>query len=170
VKAHEVLERTRGGGGDADVVEELVETLIDDAELRGALAMALLRDFGPVDRRLIIALAEIETHRAREEGGCGDPLYALCFMLFWLGNEDDYDVIVTAKESNQDAGTMIDSYMLTMRKAECPERIDREKHPHVYLAVLDAMRERQWEDDDDFRDGVLAYFGLTSGETPGDPL
>jgi len=157
--AADVLARTRGAHGDANVVEGLVEALIDDADLREKLALALLRDFGPIDRRLIIALVEIETHRAREEGGCGDPLYALCFMLFWLGNEEDHNIILTAKESNQDTGTMIDSYMLTMRKAECPETIDRERHPHVYLAVLDAMRDRQW-DDDDFRDGIHAYFGL----------
>jgi hypothetical protein len=160
MEAGDVITRTRGANGDKDAVEGLVETLINDPKLREKLAMALLRDFGPVDRHLIIALAEIETHRVREEGGCGDPLYALCFMLFWLGNEDDYDVILAAKESNQDTGTRIDAYMLTMRKAEQPEAIDRTKHPHVYLAVLDAMRDRQWEDDDDFCDGVMRYFGM----------
>ena len=158
--AAKVLERTRGAKGDADVALALVETLIDDAPLREKLAFALLGDFGPVDRQLIRTLAEIETHRAREEGGCGDPLYALCFMLFWLGNVDDYDVIITAKESNMDTGAMIDSYMLTMRKASEPESIDREKHPHLYLAVIEAMRDRQWEDDDAFRDGILDYFGI----------
>ena len=170
MEAAEIIARTRGAKGSSSVVEELVESLIDDVDLREKIAVALLRDFGAVDRPLIRALAEIETHRAREEGGCGDALYALCFMLFWLGNEEDYDVIVTAKESNVDTGAMIDAYMLTMRRAERPETIDREKHPHVYVAVMDAMRDRRWEDDDDFRDGVLAHFGLTSDETPDAPL
>ena len=157
--AAEVIDLTRAAN-DGNVVEALALALTDDTELRDKLATALLRDFGQVDRRLIITLIDIETRRAREEGGCGDPLYALCFMLFWLGNEEDEGIIFSAKESNQDTGTMIDSYMLTMRKASCPESIDREKYPHVYQAVMSAIREQQWEDDDDFRDGVLAYFGL----------
>lgn len=157
----EILERTRGTkGDDASVVEGLAETLIDDADLREKLATALLGDFDVVDRRLIRALAEIETHRAREHGGCGDTLYASCFMLFWLGNVDDYDVILAAKESNMDTGAMIDGFMLTMRKASCPETINRVTHAHVYDAVMDAIHDAQWEDDDDFRDGVMKYFGL----------
>jgi hypothetical protein len=158
----QILARARGANGDADVVEELAPHLVDDAALREKLARTLLGDFGPVDRHLIRALAEIETHEAREEGGCSDALYADCFMLFWLGNDEDYDVILTAKESNEDTGARIDAFMLTMRKASCPESIDRLTYPHVYQAVMDAIRDAKWEDDDDFRDGVFAHFGLTS--------
>ena len=139
---------------------QLIDGDDDRSELREALALALLKDFGPVDRHLLRALTEIETLRAQSEGGCGDALYALCFMLYWLGNEDDEALIWEAKYSNMDTGSMIDPHMLTMRKIGKLESIDREKYPRLYKTVQEGMQRPDYESDEALREDVLGYFGL----------
>lgn len=58
---------------------------------------------------------ETEDRRTTLEG-CGDTLYALCFLLYLLGDAEDCRLIHAAKHANMDCGAMIDSGLLSMRR------------------------------------------------------
>ncbi|MCC6644427.1 MAG: hypothetical protein IT374_02510 [Polyangiaceae bacterium] len=60
--------------------------------------------------------ATIAARRASPEDGCGDDLYALCFLLYLVGEPEDVVLIDDAKHLNMDTGCMIDRFLLTMRR------------------------------------------------------
>lgn len=43
--------------------------------------------------------------------GCGDELYALCFLLYLVGDPEDVALVYEAKYLNMDTGSMIDSQL-----------------------------------------------------------
>jgi hypothetical protein len=83
---------------------------------RRVIADRLLESFSGADLPLLRALMIEETMARREHGGCGRVLYALATMLFALGKLEDLPLVYNAKYSNMDAGSMIDSFFLTMQQ------------------------------------------------------
>ena len=57
------------------------------------------------------AIAAIQ---ADEDRGCGDELYALCFLLYLVGDPADVALVYAAKYLNMDTGCMIAGGLLTM--------------------------------------------------------
>jgi hypothetical protein len=58
----------------------------------------------------------IAANRDDDDIGCGDELYALCFLLYLVGDPDDALLVHEAKYLNMDTGVMIDRDLLTMRR------------------------------------------------------
>src|SRR5262249_54058036 len=166
VSLRQFLERVRPASGDKAVIDELRPLFsgIDEEHgaVRESLAFALLRDFGPADLPLVRALFVAETERACAlHDGCGDPLYALCFMLYLLGEKDDVFLIYQAKFSSMDAGCMIDGQMLTMHRdaanmvAFLEEKFAadpglRAKYPHLQRIIQELLEDPPYPSDDAF--------------------
>ena len=78
------------------------------------------RKLGAPDRRDLAWVRERvreETERRGTAGsGCGDTLYALCVLLFLLGDAEDARLIHAAKSANMDCGVIIDAGLLSMRR------------------------------------------------------
>jgi hypothetical protein len=92
------------------LVVEDPDTLDPDVERR-------LHAPAPQDLEWIRERVRAETARRRETlEGCGDTLYALCFLLYLLGDAEDCRLIYAAKHANMDCGAMIDSGLLSMRR------------------------------------------------------
>lgn len=121
--APELLRAVRGHGGamPPDLLQRIEYRVGDEGDdngpLRAGLADLLLHDFNTRDRSLLRELVAQETAARRStDDGCGDTLYALCFMLYCVGEPEDCLLLHEAKHANFDAGCTIDSHMLTMRR------------------------------------------------------
>jgi hypothetical protein len=77
------------------------------------LASELWRDCTLADHALLRELVAHEIEVRRVDGGCGDGLYALCFLIHTLGQIEDVLLIYQAKLANMDCGVMIDHDLLT---------------------------------------------------------
>jgi hypothetical protein len=77
---------------------------------------ALLRAPDRKDLAQIRALTRqaITANREDDDIGCGDELYALCFLLYQVGEPEDVALVYEAKYLNMDTGVMIDQDLLTM--------------------------------------------------------
>jgi hypothetical protein len=76
-----------------------------------------LRAPAPADLDWIRERVRAETaHRRKTLAGCGDTLYALCFLLYLLGDAEDCRLVYAAKHANIDCGCMIDRGLLSMRR------------------------------------------------------
>src|SRR5688572_17949487 len=83
-----------------------------DPEVARRLRMPDARELPWIRERL-----RNETRRREETGGCGDTLYALCFLIYLVGDAEDAALVHAAKYANFDCGCMIDRGLLTMRRA-----------------------------------------------------
>jgi hypothetical protein len=119
VFAKELLRRSRAPEAECPaLVTEIVRADkpgTGSDERTEAVATALLRDHGVRDLPLIRALIAALMVVRGENGGCGDDLYALCFVLSMIGEPDDVFLLYAAKHTNFDAGCMIDHDLLRMR-------------------------------------------------------
>ena len=84
---------------------------------RAAVLAFLLSGFGPDDAPLIRELTSFEASAvaAQPGGGCGDALYACCWLLFALGDVADSALVWQAKNLNFDCACLIDSVFLVPR-------------------------------------------------------
>jgi len=58
----------------------------------------------------------ITANREDDDIGCGDELYALCFLLYLVGEPEDVALVYEAKYLNMDTGVTINQDLLTMRR------------------------------------------------------
>jgi hypothetical protein len=100
------------------------------------------------------------TRRLNGLDGCGDTLYALCFLLYMLGDAEDSRLIHAAKRANMDCGAMIDAGMLSMRRtlAELRAALDPVEDARL-LTDLESLFSRP-EDLENVESNLRSYFGL----------
>jgi hypothetical protein len=102
-----------------------------------------------------------ETARRREAGGCGDNLYALCFLLYLVGDARDSRLIFAARRANMDCGAMIDLGLLSMRRpaSELKAALDPVADA-LLLRELDSLFSNPGEVDE-AETNLRGYFRLT---------
>ncbi len=144
----------------------------DNGPLRAGLADVLLLDFDSQDRALLRELVVQETAARRStDDGCGDTLYALCFMLYCVGEPEDCLLLHEARRANFDTRCMIDSQMLTMRRqrAEMMAFLDKRfgemvPQPTSVSTMLGdiqaAFAHPTFATPEDFERSMRRYFGL----------
>lgn len=108
----------------------------------------------------------IAANRRDDDIGCGDELYALCFLLYLVGDPEDVALVYEAKYLNMDTGSVIDAHLLTMRRdratmlaalASLPPGVQR---PHLESDLVDAFDRPIFDDSAAFERGLRQYFNV----------
>ncbi len=158
----ELLEWARGAAPE-QLSAEMRFGAADAEAKRAALVAVLLSSRTDSDFPLIRALTRWEIEFVRElDDGCGNTLYACCWLLFSSGDVADVALIWEAKMLNFDAGCTIDSAFLM------PEGIDAtvQYAESVGLGKLASwVRESEYDQEeiDALRDS--SYFGAVPPAT-----
>lgn len=103
--------------------------MLDDAldpDVERMLRTPSAHDLGSIRERI---REETAARRAALEG-CGDTLYALCFLLYLVGEAEDARLIHEARTANMDCRATIDAALSSMRRT-----------PAELRAVLDPVRD-----------------------------
>jgi hypothetical protein len=136
------------------MTEDDVDTF--DPEVERKLHAPDARDLAWVRER-VRALTAL---RSEHLDGCGDTLYALCFLLYLLGEAEDARLIYAAKCANMDCGATLDAGLLSMRRT-LPE-LRAALDPARDAALLSAL-ESVFEDPDELAElasNLRRYFGV----------
>ena len=128
-----------------------------DPDVERALRAPCPQDLGWIRERVRVETA----HRCKTLGGCGDTLYALCFLLYLLGDAEDSRLIYAAKHANMDCGAIIDLGLLSMRRtlAELRAALDPVQDAPL-LRDLESLFSHQQEELEDLESNLRGYFGL----------
>jgi hypothetical protein len=139
----------------------MMRAMVDDPDTLDPDLEGRLRARDPRGLAWVRAQVRAETSRRRETlEGCGDRLYALCFLLYLLGEAVDSRLIYAAKRANMDCGAMIDAGLLAMRRTlpELREALDPARDAEL-LERLESLFSHP-EELEDVERNLLGYFGL----------
>lgn len=127
-----------------------------DPEVERKLFAPNPRDLPWVRERIRALIAQ----RSAALEGCGDTLYALCFLLYLLGDAEDARLIYAAKRANMDCAAMIDAGLLSMRRT-LPE-LRAALNPAQDAALLAELQSVFADPDslEELEDNLRGYFGV----------
>lgn len=138
---------------------------MDDEVDERILAMLAKPEGADLDE--VRALLRAETQVRRLEGdGCGDTLYALCFLLYLIGDADDVLHIHDAKHVNFDAGCMIDHDFYQMRRTRDEMLAIARGNARLEQRVNGAFDQPNYPTFEARVAALRAYFGVAAPTNP----